>query len=128
MKARNIMQPHVITADELAPAQQVAAHMIVGRISGFPITNQERTIVGIVTELDLIRALRAGKNLDETLVDEIMTRNVITVDADDTVAHVMEILEQERIIRVPIVDNGELVGIISRGDVLKAALGPGITA
>jgi CBS domain-containing protein len=98
--------------------------MIVGRISGFPITNQDRVLVGIVTELDLIRALRAGKNLDETLAGEIMTKNVITVDVEDDIEHVMGTLEGERIIRVPVLSLGELVGVISRGDVLRAAIGP----
>ena len=120
------MQPHVITADHLVPVKQVAAHMIVSRISGFPITNHEGVLVGIVTELDLIRLLRSGKSLEYTLVDEVMTRDVITVDAEESVDRLMEILEEERIIRLPVVSNGELVGIVSRGDVLKAELGPGL--
>jgi CBS domain-containing protein len=122
VQARDFMQPHVITAQELATADQVAAHMIVGRISGFPITDSEQSLVGIVTELDLIRALRAGRDLETTLADEIMTCEVITVDAADSIERVMEILDSERIIRVPVISDGELVGIISRGDVLRAAL------
>ena len=86
MKASEIVQPRVITADALAPAKQVAAHMIVGRISGFPITDREQKLVGIVTELDLIRVLRLGRGLGDVLADEIMTRDVITVDVDDDVA------------------------------------------
>jgi CBS domain-containing protein len=126
VKASEIVQPRVITADALAPAKQVAAHMIVGRISGFPITDREQKLVGIVTELDLIRVLRLGRGLGDVLADEIMTRDVITVDVDDDVEHVIDVLEQERIIRVLVLSDGELVGIISRGDILKAALGPGL--
>jgi len=51
-----------------------------------------------------------------------MTRAVITVDAADSMEHVMEVLGNERSIRVPVISDGELVGLISRGDVLRAAL------
>ena len=123
MKARDIMQSNVLTADNWAAASKVAAHMVAGRISGFPITNTDNAVIGIVTELDLIKALRAGKDLSTTLVDELMTLDVISVDAETSVEQVMEILEMQRIIRVPVVSGGELVGIVSRSDVLRAALG-----
>lgn len=64
VQAKAFMQPHVITAQELATADQVAAHVIVGRIIGFPITDGAQCLVGIVTELGLIRALRAGRDLE----------------------------------------------------------------
>ena len=123
MKARDIMQSNVLTADNWSSASKVAARMVAGRISGFPVTNADNAVVGIVTELDLIKALRAGKDLSTTLVDELMTLDVISVDAETSVEQVMEILEMQRIIRVPVVSGGELVGIVSRGDVLRAALG-----
>ena len=122
MKAHEIMQKHVITAYVYASTREVAAHMTISRISGFPVIDDERTLVGVLTEFDIIRAIHAGRSLDETLVDEIMTRDVITVDPEDSVDDVMEILEQKRIIRVPVVRDGELLGIVSRGDVLRAAL------
>ena len=53
-----------------------------------------------------------------------MTQKVIAVDPDSPVGQVSGVLQRERIIRVPVVSNGALVGIISRGNVLRAALGP----
>ena len=52
-----------------------------------------------------------------------MTKKVIDVDAEASIEDVMEILEENRIIRVPVTSGGALVGIVSRGDVLKAAIG-----
>ena len=124
MNARDIMQPHVITTDRWTAASQVAIQMTVGRISGLPVTDLDNALVGIITEFDLIGAVRAGKDLDAVQVDELMTRDVIAIDSDATVDAVIEVLQRERIIRLPVVSDGVLVGIVSRGDVLKAALGP----
>jgi CBS domain-containing protein len=82
-------------------------------------------VIGIVTELDLIRAVsRAGKALETTLARDIMTRDVTCVDAETPIEDVMNVLEEKNIIRVPVTDQGKLVGVISRSDVLKAMIEP----
>lgn len=94
------------------------------RVSGFPIVDLSGALIGIVSELDLIRALRAGKDLEVTLAAEIMTSDVITVDADEQVDAVMETFDTEQIIRIPVTSGGRLVGVISRSDVIRAKLAP----
>ena len=123
MNAYDIMQPNVITSHEAATLREVAAHMVVGRISGFPIVDETRAVVGILTEIDVIKAISRGMDLDNTCVADVMTRNIIWVDAEAPLDHIMGVLEDERIIRVPVISADELVGIVSRGDVLKALLG-----
>ena len=123
MNAFDMMQHHVFTAEARTTVRYVAIQMTVGRISGLPIVNQDKALIGIVTEFDLIKGLRAGKDLGVTMVADVMTSDVITVDAEATIDEVMEVLHPERIIRVPVVSGGRLVGIVSRGDILKAALG-----
>jgi CBS domain-containing protein len=117
------MQHHVITTGTDTSAHQVALQLVIGRFSGIPVTEGNRSLIGIVTEFDLIRGLREGKDLEETVVDGLMTEKVIDVDAEASIEDVMEILEENRIIRVPVTSGGALVGIVSRGDVLKAAIG-----
>jgi CBS domain-containing protein len=123
MRASDIMQPYAITTEPDVPASQAAIQMTVGRISGLPVTNVERGLVGIITEFDLIKALRSGLDMDTATVDDVMTHSVIAVDVATPIDDVMEVLERERIIRVPVIGDGELVGIVSREDVLKAVLG-----
>jgi CBS domain-containing protein len=98
--------------------------MLSGGFSGMPITERDGTLVGIVTEIDLIRALRAGKPLETTTASAVMTTDVIAVDVEDSADKVMEILDSKNIVRVPVLENGQLVGIISRPDVLRAAIEP----
>ncbi len=124
MRVADVMQRPVYSATPTTTAREVAVNLLMSRISGFPIVDQSGALVGIVTELDLIRAIRSGKDLEATLAAEIMTPDVITVDADEDVETVMETLDTEQIIRVPVTSDGRLVGVIARGDVIRAMLAP----
>ena len=122
MEVQDLMLNHVITAESGSLASHAGIRMTVGKISGLPVVDSEKNLIGMVTEFDLVRALRANKDLAATSVDELMTRDVISVEADTPVDEVMEILERERILRVPVVTDGNLVGVVSRSDILEAAL------
>ncbi len=122
MKAREMMTQPVLGAAQTATARDVAIQMLTGGYSGMPITERDGSVVGIVSELDLIRALRAGKRLETTTADEIMTTEVVGVDVDAPVEEVMEMLDTRHIVRLPVVEDGKLVGVISRPDVLRAAI------
>ena len=116
------MWKYSITAESSSLASHAGIRMTVGQLSGLPVVDSEKVLVGILTEFDLIRALRAGKDLEVTTVDDLMTRDVISVEVDAPVDEVMEIMERERIIRVPVVSDGKLAGVVSRSDILQAVL------
>ena len=124
MNAIDIMNRPVLAAARSTTARDLAIQMLMGGFSGIPITERDGAIVGIVSELDIIRALRAGKNLDSVTATEIMTAEVITVNSDATVEEVMEIMDTKQIVRVPVLEDGKLVGVVSRPDVLRAAIEP----
>jgi CBS domain-containing protein len=124
MKASDIMNTPIIAASRKASAHEVALYMLLGGFSGVPIAESDGSLAGIVTELDLLRALRMGRSLDMTFVDEIMTPDVLTVDVEVSVEDIMEILDTKRIQRVPVTRCGKLVGIVSRPDVLRAVVQP----
>jgi CBS domain-containing protein len=124
MIARDIMKTPIVAASTMAAAREVAVYMLLGGFSGVPVAEGDGSLVGIVTELDLIRALRAGKSLETTRVTEIMTREVVTVDVSASAEEIMELLDSERILRVPVMERGKTVGIVSRPDVLRAAVEP----
>ncbi len=124
MKAYDIMNRPVVAAAPDTSARDVAIQMLMGGFSGMPVTDREGKVLGIVSELDIIRVLRSGKSLDATAAQEIMTREVIAVDVSASVEEVMETIDTHRVVRVPVTDDGKLVGIISRPDILRAYLEP----
>ena len=124
MKALDIMNTPIIAASRKASTREVALYMLLGGFSGVPIAEPDGSLVGIVTELDLLRLLRLGRSLEATTVDEIMTTNVLAVDGEVSLEEIMEILDTNRIQRVPVTTCGNLVGIVSRPDVIRAVVQP----
>jgi CBS domain-containing protein len=112
MKAEDVMTTRVITVTENQTKQQAARLLADHRISGLPVVNDAHTVVGVVTEYDVIS--KEGQT-----VGEIMTRGVISVTPDTDLEDVGHILVHERIKRLPVLDAGRLVGIVSRADLVR---------
>ena len=124
MKAKDIMTRPVVAATKTTTARDAAIQMFLGGFSGMPVADRDGDVIGIVTELDVIRAIRRGKHVESATVEDIMTRDVISVDVETTADEIMDIFEQQKILRVPVTEDGKLVGIISRPDVLRALIEP----
>lgn len=89
-----------------------------------PVAASDGRVVGVITESDIVRTLIEGKRLENLTAGEVMTGPPITVDVNTPIEDVMKALEDNRIVRVPVTDQDKLVGIISRGDVIRAILEP----
>lgn len=122
MKASEIMHEPVLATTPEASALDVATKLVLTRISGMPVTDREGMVLGVVTEEDILRALMQRKSLQMLTVQDLMSRNLAAVSADTPIENIMQLLHDEGILRVPVMDDGKLVGIISRADVLRAAL------
>jgi len=112
VKAEDVMTTKVITVTEHSTKQQAARLLAQHRISGLPIVNADNVVVGVVTEYDVIS--KEGQT-----VGEIMTRGVISVTPDTDLEEVGQLLVHERIKRLPVLDQGRLVGIVSRADLVR---------
>ena len=112
MKVADIMTTRLITVTEKQTRQQAARLLSEHRISGLPVVNATNTLMGVVTEYDIIS--KTGRT-----VGEIMTRGVISVTPDTDLEDVNHILVHEHIKRVPVLDQGRLVGIVSRADLVR---------
>ncbi|PDW00537.1 CBS domain-containing protein [Candidatus Viridilinea mediisalina] len=112
MKAREIMTQAVISINEAATVEDAARLLARNRISGLPVVNAEGLLVGLVSEHDLIA--KPGR-----LVGELMTRGVITIGLDTEVEQIQHLLTHQRIRRVPVVEHGKVVGIVSRSDLVR---------
>jgi CBS domain-containing protein len=142
MKARDVMTTAVITVKPNNAIQEVAQTFIDRHISGAPVLDDQGRLVGIVSEGDLIHRSEAGTERKrswwlhwltrrETLasdyvkenalhVADVMTRDVITAGPDTPLREIAQMLEKNRIKRVPVVENGKVVGLVSRANLVQA--------
>ena len=111
MKVKEIMTTRVITVTPDTPVPVIASLLRDNRISGVPVLDADGTVVGLISEYDLLA--REGET-----AREVMTASVITVTEDTDVDDVRHLLVERRIRRVPVTSGPRLAGIVSRGDVV----------
>ncbi len=112
MKAKEIMTPNVIRVREDNTIEDAARLLARHHITGLPVVNSDEALVGLITEYDLIS--KQGHH-----VSEIMSRSVISVTADTEVEAVAHLLTSQHIRRVPVLEDGRLVGIVSQSDLVR---------
>ena len=123
MKAGDLMTPKVYSVTTTATAVEVAGQLLANQVSGFPVLDPEQnSIVGIVTEVDIIKAVKSGLDLGSVTAAELMTPKVISVDVEASIEEVVELLERHGIRRMPVTDGTLLVGVVSRSDLIKHML------
>lgn len=113
----------VFTVTPDATVAQVAQELSARRIGAVLVLEDADTVIGVVSERDLVRVLseRGAAALD-LRAREIMTGAVVTCDPDDSIDEVMAAMTRGRFRHVPVVRHGELLGLVSIGDVVKARL------
>lgn len=113
----------VVSVEPNATLTSVVALLAERRIGAALVLGVDRRIVGIASERDIVRALgeRGTAALDDP-VSRIMTRRVSTCTEGETISSIMERMTEGKFRHVPVVDQGQVVGIISIGDVVKYRL------
>jgi CBS domain-containing protein len=150
MQAQDVMTTKVVAVAPDTPVTEIAKLLVERQISGVPVVSDERRLLGIVSEGDLIHGLgqegarrswwldllasaqtRAEADLKShgRLASDVMTREVVSVTPDTPLPEIARLLETRRIKRVPVLRDGALVGIVSRADLLRGfALQPSADA
>ena len=122
--ARECMTSRVITFREDQAIREVVKTLLSKKISGGPVVNKEGKLIGLISELDCLRAL-AGTAYEghysahDRLVGDEMTANCLTVTPDDDIYTMAHLFEKHSIRRLPVLENGRLIGQVSRRDVLR---------
>jgi CBS domain-containing protein len=124
MKAREIMTRPVVAVSEATTVRDAAIRMVLGGFSGMPVAERDGTLIGVVTEFDVIRSIRRRQPPERTTVGEIMTDEVISVDVNESVDKVMTLMDTAHVVRVPVTEDEKLVGVIARPDILRAFIDP----
>ena len=142
MKASDIMTRRVVTVARDTSILEAVRLMLQNRISGLPVVDDKGQLIGMVTEGDFLRRAETsterhrsrwiefligpGRLADEYVhahgrkVEEVMTSEPYTVSSDTPLERVVEEMERRHVKRLPVVDDGRLVGIISRANLLHA--------
>jgi CBS-domain-containing membrane protein len=106
------MTRHVITVSPDTRVEDAATQLARHRITGLPVLDGAGSVIGMISDFDVI-----GKQ--GRLVSDIMTTQVISVSPDTDVDEIGHILTGRHIRRLPVVQAGKLVGVVSRGDLIK---------
>ena len=141
LKVHDVMTKGVITVSKFEPVMQVADILTEKSISGLPVVDKEKKVVGIITQADILSMIGVSREhtfkdllkhmLGETLperrigdhVGDIMTSPAHTIKPDANIAEAVRIMDEKRIRRLTVVDDkGILIGILTRADILKAVI------
>ncbi|WP_203333841.1 CBS domain-containing protein [Planococcus beigongshangi] len=117
MKVTDIMTSEVDTCTPQASLQEVAAKMKEIDVGSIPVVDNDK-LVGIITDRDIVvRGIAENISLDAA-VSEILTENMVTGSKDMSVEDAAELMADNQIRRLPIVENDNVVGMVSLGDIV----------
>jgi len=119
-RVEDVMTSDPITLDQNASLRQAAELMRDQDIGDVLVVDQAGDLCGIVTDRDLVvRGLAEGLDADETELDDICDHEVFSVTSGDAVAKAVNLMEEHAIRRLPVMDDGDLVGIVTIGDLAQ---------
>ena len=89
-------------------------------VGAMPVLNErDKTVIGIVSERDLAQHIHRDEFKSDLLIDKIMTKNIVSCNLNNSVTELMEIISSHKIRHIPIIEEKELLGIVSIGDVVN---------
>lgn len=110
----------VVTEKSTASIADIANDLAKKRIGAIVVLDENDAVCGIISERDVVREIAThGKDALDSAVSVCMTKNVISCTQHNTINEVMEIMSSNRFRHLPVIEDGELQGIISIGDVVK---------
>ena len=118
-KAREVMDSRIVTANRKTTGREIAVQLLGELESGMPVIGSNQQIIGVVTEFDILRAMQDGKELDRVKAEEIMSAPPLVVEEETPINEVLTLMRKYRILSVPVVQEGILVGMIFRRTLLK---------
>lgn len=117
-----LMESQVQSGNKDTKAEMLASFMMEG-FGSVPIIDDSNKLVGIVSEFDLLNALKKGKTLKDVTAGDVMSPNPVSATQSTDVLTLIDVLQNNHLIRLPVVDStGKLIGIVARRDILRGYL------
>ena len=120
-KAADIMTANVIKVKKDVILTEAIALLLRWHISALPVVDDENKMVGIISEIDLVNLAFDG-NAADTIVEEVMVTDIVSFSPNTELADLVRTFSKRHLRRVPIIDKGKVVGIVSRRDILREML------
>ena len=121
LKARDIMTTDVIAIGPEATLEEAVKTLLSNKISGMPVCDGGNKVLGVISERDILNFIFSG-NLKTTKVKEAMSTKVTSFPPDADIDKISLVMGEKMIRRVPIIENGKLIGVISRRSILRTVL------
>jgi CBS domain-containing protein len=118
MKVLELMNKNVVTCHPNEKLNIIVNKFELFNIAGMPVVEKGK-LVGVVCQSDILRGLKTGK-LEDLCVKDVMITNVFCVSPTESVVVVARLMVENHINRIPIMENDNVVGIVTRGDIIKA--------
>jgi CBS domain-containing protein len=122
MKAYDIMSIDIEAAKENATVSEIGTRLILRSINGMPIIDDDGKVIGILTIIDILRAIRDNKNIDLLKASDIMTKSPIVIYQETSIMDIIDIMDKKGIEMIPVVEeerDDRLIGIVSRKDIIE---------
>ena len=121
MQVKDLMNPSVITIEPGSSAALAARLIRRHNVGALPVCGEDRRLRGVVTDRDVVlRCVAAEEDPAQTPVRDIMTRGCATVSPGDDCREATRLMSLHQVRRLPVVEGGKLVGVISLGDVARS--------
>jgi CBS domain-containing protein len=103
---------------ENANLLEIIRVLVGNKVTGLPVVSADRSLLGIVTEKDILGVLLWDKGAKEKTAEELMTTEIVSFDVEEDLMNIFKCLVESSFRRVPILSDGKLAGIISRADII----------
>lgn len=121
MEVRDLMNPSVVSIEPTSSAALAARLISRHNVGALPVCSQDRRLRGVVTDRDIVlRCVAAEEDPAQTMVRDIMTRNCATVSPGDDCREASRVMAVQQVRRLPVVEGGKVVGMISLGDLARS--------
>ena len=104
----------------------VAVDLLTTHTPGAPVVDDAGQYVGFISEFDLLKALQSGKDLNQLTVEAVMVTNRITVTAETSIDDAVQLMEEKRLLNLPVEKDGVIQYTLTRHDLLRAWIGLGL--
>ncbi len=118
VKAKDIMTTPVVSVKKDTPMYEAAQLLSTNNITGVPVVDDDMTLVGMITEKDILDLFDVLQYAEDRTVNSSMSRQVVSFNIEDELSNICNCLKTSDFRRIPVTSQGKLVGIISRRDLI----------